>query len=102
MYRAMLETLHDVYEAAGVAFKNETRKSPAGFAAHDVGCVRMGENRKTSVLNGFNQSHEVKNLFVVDGSSFTTFPEKNPTLTIVALAMRTADNIMNLRRRRDI
>ena len=39
----------------------------------------------------------MKNLFVVDGSSFTTFPEKNPTLTIVALAIRAAENIQRLR-----
>ena len=81
---------------------NEPRDGPAGFASHDVGCVRMGEDPKTSVLNRFNQSREVKNLFVVDGSSFTTFPEKNPTLTIVALAIRAAENIINLKRRRDI
>ena len=102
MYREMRQTCHDVYEAAGVAFKNEPRDGPAGFAAHDVGCVRMGEDPKTSVLNRFNQTHEVKNLFVVDGSSFTTFPEKNPTLTIVALAIRAAENIMDLKRRRNI
>ncbi len=57
----------------------------------------MGKDPKTSVLNKFNQAHEVKNLFVVDGSSFTTFPEKNPTLTIVALAIRAAESIQRLR-----
>ena len=46
---------------------------------------------KRAALNQFNQSHEVKNLFVVDGSSFTTASEKNPTLTILALAMRSTD-----------
>ena len=102
MYHEMLQTCRDIYEAAGVAFMNEPRDGPAGFAAHDVGCVRMGEDPKTSVLNRFNQAREVKNLFVIDGSSFTTFPEKNPTLTIVALAIRAAENIMTLKQRRDI
>ena len=50
----------------------------------------MGRDPRTSVLNSFCQTHDVKNLFVVDGSCFTTFPEKNPTHTIMALAVRTA------------
>ncbi|MFL6416483.1 MAG: GMC oxidoreductase [Bryobacteraceae bacterium] len=51
----------------------------------------MGDNPKTSVLNGWNQSHDIKNLFVVDGSSFTSGGPQNPTLTISALAMRASD-----------
>ena len=62
----------------------------------------MGTDPKTSVLNKWNQAHEVKNLFVIDGSTFTTFPEKNPTLTITALAMRAADSIVEMSRRREI
>ncbi len=62
----------------------------------------MGKDLETSVLNSFNQTHEIKNLFVVDGSSFTTFPEKNPTLTIVALAIRAAENIQRMRGRGEL
>ena len=51
----------------------------------------MGADPARSVLNRFNQMHEADNLFVVDGSSFTTASEKNPTLTILALAWRAAD-----------
>jgi choline dehydrogenase-like flavoprotein len=51
----------------------------------------MGKDPKTSVLNAFNQMHEVKNLFVVDGSAFTTATEKNPTLSILALSWRATD-----------
>jgi choline dehydrogenase-like flavoprotein len=68
----------------------DTSPEPEGFASHEVGTVRMGDNRRTSVLNKFCQAHDVRNLFVVDGSCFVTFPEKNPTLTIMALAVRTA------------
>ena len=50
----------------------------------------MGNDSRSSVLNRYCQAHDVKNLFVVDGSCFTTFPEKNPTLTIMALAVRAA------------
>jgi choline dehydrogenase-like flavoprotein len=62
-----------------------------GSAIHEHGTCRMGADPKRSALNQYNQSHEVKNLFVVDGSSFTTASEKNPTLTILALAMRSTD-----------
>jgi choline dehydrogenase-like flavoprotein len=73
-----------------------------GFASHEVGTCRMGVNPKTSVLNSYCQSHEIKNLFVVDGSCFTTFSEKNPTLTIAALAVRSARYIVESRKRRDL
>ena len=51
----------------------------------------MGSDPKTSALNAFNQMHAVKNLFVVDGSSFPSATEKNPTLTILAIAWRATD-----------
>jgi choline dehydrogenase-like flavoprotein len=63
---------------------------PAGFASHEVGTARMGNDPRTSVLNRYCQTHDVKNLFVVDGSCFVTFPEKNPTHTIMALSVHTA------------
>ena len=64
-----------------------------GFASHEAGTTRMGKDPRTSVLNSFCQAHDVKNLFVVSGSAFTTIPEKNPTHTIMALAVRTARHI---------
>ena len=51
----------------------------------------MGADPKSSVLNKFNQMHEVDNLFVVDGSAFTNASEKNPTLSILALSWRATD-----------
>lgn len=62
-----------------------------GSAIHEHGTCRMGADPKRSALNQWNQMHEVKNLFVVDGSAFTTASEKNPTLTILALAWRATD-----------
>ena len=70
-----------------------TMSEPGGFGSHEAGTVRMGKDKRTSVLNSYCQAHEVKNLFVVGGSAFTTYPEKNPTLTIMALAVRTASFI---------
>jgi choline dehydrogenase-like flavoprotein len=77
-------------------------KGPTGFASHEVGTVRMGKDPRTSVLNGYCQARDVKNLFVTDGSSFTTSSEKNPTLTIMALSMRAADYIKEQRRKGDL
>ena len=62
-----------------------------GQAIHEHSTCRMGADPKRSALNGFCQMHDVKNVFVVDGSAFTTASEKNPTLTIVALAWRASD-----------
>jgi len=80
----------------------EFGEAPRGFASHQVGTVRMGKNPRTSVLNSFCQAREVKNLFVTDGSCFTTSSEKNPTLTIMAISMRTADYIKEQHRRREL
>jgi len=63
----------------------------SGSAIHEHGTCRMGADAKRSALNGFCQSHDVKNLFVVDGAAFTTASEKNPTLTILALSWRATD-----------
>ncbi len=103
IYADMLRTAREIYDEAGVAFTHASEPDQlGGFASHEVGTCRMGKDDKTSTLNGLNQAREVRNLFVVDGSCFTTFPEKNPTLTIVALALRTADNMFELKRRGEI
>jgi choline dehydrogenase-like flavoprotein len=60
---------------------------------HELGGCRMGTDPRTSVLNQWCQSHDVPNLFVVDGSVFPSASEKNPTHTMMALAARTADYI---------
>jgi choline dehydrogenase-like flavoprotein len=75
---------------------------PAGFASHETGTARMGNDPRSSVLNSNCQAHDVKNLFVVDGSCFTTFPEKNPTLTIMALSVRSARYIADQVKKRNL
>jgi choline dehydrogenase-like flavoprotein len=64
---------------------------PPGESIHELGTCRMGANPKASVLNKFNQAHDVKNLFVTDGSSFVSGGAQNPTLTILALTMRASE-----------
>jgi len=66
-----------------------------GEILHELGTVRMGENPRTSALNGFCQAHDVKNLFVMDGACFVSQPDKNPTLTILALAWRASDHLLD-------
>jgi len=67
--------------------------NPPGYSIHEVGTCRMGNDPKKSVLNKWCQSHDVKNLFVVDGASFVTAGWQNPTMTILALSMRASENL---------
>jgi choline dehydrogenase-like flavoprotein len=65
-----------------------------GMGIHEVGTARMGTDPKTSVLNQFQQTHDVRNLFVMDGSCFVSCGCQNPTLTIMALAVRSTDYLL--------
>ena len=73
-----------------------------GQIIHEVGTCRMGTDPRTSVLNQYCQSWEVKNLFVTDGAPFVSNADKNPTLSILALAWRTCDHILGEMQRRNI
>jgi len=59
-----------------------------GASIHELGTARMGDDPKTSVTNSFGQTHDVKNVFVLDGSIFASAGCQNPTWTILALARR--------------
>ncbi|GAB4196589.1 MAG: GMC family oxidoreductase [Thermoflexibacter sp.] len=72
--------------------------SKPGEIIHEVGTARMGNDPKTSALNKFCQAHDAKNVFVVDGASFVSQADKNPTWTILALAMRTSEYIVELKK----
>lgn len=84
------------------AFGDETAINSPGSSVHEVGTVCMGAERKTSVLNSFGQTWDVRNLFVADGGSFVSSTDKAPTLTILALAWRTGDYIVDLLRKGEI
>jgi choline dehydrogenase-like flavoprotein len=66
-----------------------------GKIIHEVGTVRMGMDPKKSALNKFNQAHNCKNLFVVDGGAFVSQADKNPTWTILALSMRASEYMID-------
>ncbi|MBX9911717.1 MAG: GMC family oxidoreductase [Beijerinckiaceae bacterium] len=79
-----------MYEAVGATRTFPTTPYPS---THNLGTNRMSEKARDGVVNKWGQSHDIKNLFVSDGSQFTTGATENPTLTIVALALRQADYI---------
>lgn len=73
-----------------------------GSAVHLLGTARMGNDPKTSVVDKYHRAHDVKNLFIVDGSSFVTSGRGQPTMTINALAFRAADHIADFARKGEI
>jgi choline dehydrogenase-like flavoprotein len=79
-----------VYEAVGA---KKIYLTPPYPSTHNLGTNRMSENPKDGVVNKWGQTHDIKNLFISDGSQFTTGAAENPTLTIVTLAIRQADHI---------
>lgn len=89
----------EVFEAAGAT---KVYLTPPYPATHNLGTCRMGKDPDTSVVNSYGQAHEVKNLFVADGSVFTTGAAENPTLTISALAIRQAHYIVDQMKRGDL
>jgi choline dehydrogenase-like flavoprotein len=101
----MQETFHAlISEMGGQVFSPRPGKeqnygiAAGGQIIHELGCVQMGANPATSVLNSNCQAHDCRNLFVADGGPFVTQADKNPTWTIMALAWRTADYIAQQRR----
>lgn len=79
-----------VYEAAGAV---RTIRTPPYPSTHNLGTCRMSESEANGVCDRWGQTHDIDNLFISDGSSFTTGGAENPTLTIVSLAIRQADHI---------
>ncbi|MFI5131234.1 MAG: GMC oxidoreductase [Chitinophagales bacterium] len=92
MHKDMVKTGEELLDAAG--FKNINVKAAISFpgnANHEMGVARMGHDPKTSVLNKYNQVHEVPNVFITDGSCMTSGSCLNPSLTYMALTARACD-----------
>lgn len=79
-----------IYDAVGAT---RTFPTPPYPSTHNLGTNRMSEKARDGVVNKWGQTHDIKNLFISDGSQFTTGAAENPTLTIVALAIRQADHL---------
>jgi choline dehydrogenase-like flavoprotein len=96
MQQDMAQASAEMLEAAGYKnVKTYVNTSFPGNANHEMGTLRMGRDRKTSVLNAFNQMHDVKNVFVTDGSCMTSSSCVNPSLTYMALTARACDFAVN-------
>jgi choline dehydrogenase-like flavoprotein len=92
----------ELLEAAGAEKKWSYPAQEQQFAVHLLGTCRMGNDPKTSVINADHRTHDVKNLFLCDGSSLVTSGRGQPTMTIEALAFRAADRITALAKRGEL
>ncbi|MFM7153126.1 MAG: GMC oxidoreductase [Bacteroidota bacterium] len=92
MRKDMINDAAEMLEASGVKnIRTYDNGSYPGMAIHEMGTARMGNDPKTSVLNKWNQMHDVKNVFVTDGSCMTSASCQNPSLTYMALTARAAE-----------
>ncbi len=95
MAKDAAETSEEILRAAGAeVVSTGGRITAPGRIIHELGTARMGNDPKTSVLNKFNQMHEVKNVFVTDGAAFVGSANQNPTLTILALTIRACEYLV--------
>jgi choline dehydrogenase-like flavoprotein len=92
----------ELLDAAGAKQKWSFPIEEQSFAVHLLGTCRMGNDPKTSVINADHRTHDVKNLFLCDGSSLVTSGRGQPTMTIEALAFRAADRIQGLAKRGEL
>jgi choline dehydrogenase-like flavoprotein len=104
----MQKTFGAIIEAMGGRVRGEVIQdgaqaiAPGGSIIHEVGGAIMGAAPESSVTNSWGQTWDVSNLFVTDGAVFPSNADKNPTLTIMALAWRSADHMLALMRRREV
>jgi len=93
----------EMLSAAGAQSIQPFRDSdPPGFSIHEMGTARMGRDPKTSVLNSWNQSHDIKNLFITDGACMASSGCVNPSLTYMALTARACDYAVNQLKRGEL
>ena len=92
MAKDMLDQGEAIHRAAGaIHIERFSELLPGGLTVHEMGTARMGRDPKSSVLNGFNQAHDVPNLFVTDGACMASSAAQNPSITYMALTARSAD-----------
>ncbi len=104
MAKAMRRDVSRMLDALQVKDPNppDSGISVFGKNIHECGTARMGTDPKKSVLNAYNQVHDVKNVFVTDGAAFVTQGCYEPTLTIMAISVRAADHILEASKRREL
>ncbi len=104
MMKDMATTAAETIEASGAKFVRPFQRPDAvpGWGIHEVGIARMGDDPTSSVLDQFCRTHDVNNLYVMDGSCFVSIACQNPTLTIMALAVRATDSLMDRMRKGEV
>ncbi|MFN9740507.1 MAG: GMC family oxidoreductase [Acidobacteriota bacterium] len=103
MARDAAESATEILRKAGaVEIRTQNVMTAPGRIIHELGTARMGNDPKTSVLNKYNQSHDVKNVFVTDGAAFVGAANQNPTLTILALTIRACEYLSEEMKRGNI
>lgn len=99
MTKQIVEDGKAMLQAVGAMVVNVVdRSGPPGLGIHEMGTARMGKDPKTSVLNKWNQAHEVSNLFVTDGAAMASSGCQNPSLTYMALSARAAHHAVEFLR----
>jgi glucoside 3-dehydrogenase (cytochrome c) catalytic subunit len=101
----MVSSAREMMEACGfrdVHVGDDMEGNPQGFAIHEMGTARMGRDPGTSVLNSWNQAHEVPNLFVTDGACMASSAVQNPSITYMALTARAVDHAVAALKRGDL
>ncbi len=99
MIKDMADSAEEMLKAVGAAdIERREEMAPPGLAIHEVGTARMGDDPKSSAVNRWQQSHDVQNLFLMDGSVYPSSACQNPTLTIMALASRACDYLVEQHR----
>ncbi len=103
MIKDYLQQMSEMFEKAGIInIKTGDSKQAAGLDIHELGGTRMGRDPKTSMLNGWNQLHACKNVFVTDGACMTSTSSQNPSLTYMALTARAADYAVSEMKKRNL
>ena len=97
MLKVMAEDAKEMLEASGlIGVETYNNSAPPGLAIHEMGTARMGHDPNTSVLNKYNQCHDVPNLFLTDGSCMTSSACQNPSLTYMALTARASASAVEM------
>jgi len=102
LYKYFADRAEELLKASGAQQTWQAPVENTDFSVHLLGTCRMGNDPRTSVVDKYNRSHDVKNLFVVDGSSLVTGGRGQPTMTIQALAFRAGENIAKFAKRLEV